>query len=108
GGEIKELGKKGEHLRLSVMDTDNNKFSAVAFGMGEFSKDFKYRRFDADYAIEENHSKGTIYLQLNIRDVRFKDYILPPLKPFRLSGFGFRRFDVIRTRSSGAFLQIFW
>jgi len=73
GGEIKELGKKGEHLRLSVMDADNNKFSAVAFGMGEFSKDFKYRRFDAVYAIEENHWKGTIYLQLNIRDVRFKD-----------------------------------
>lgn len=73
GGEIKELGKKGEHLRLSVMDADNNKFSAVAFGMGEFSKDFKYRRFDTIYSIEENHWKGTIYLQLNIRDVRFKD-----------------------------------
>jgi single-stranded-DNA-specific exonuclease len=73
GGEIKEMGKKSEHLRLLLMDNENNKFSAVAFGMGNLLKDFQYRHFDAVYSIEENHWKGNIYLQLNLRDVRFKD-----------------------------------
>ena len=74
GGEVKEMGKNGEHLRLSLWDeTSAVKMPAVAFGMGEFSKDFQYRRFDAVYSIDENHWKGNTYLQLNLRDVRFKD-----------------------------------
>lgn len=73
GGEIKEMGKNKEHLRLTLMDPSQNKFSAVAFGMGEFSRDFQYRKFDVVYSIEENHWKGNTYLQLNVRDVRFKD-----------------------------------
>jgi len=73
GGEIKEMGKNKEHIRLTLMDSFQNKFSAVAFGMGEFSRDFQYRKFDVVYSVEENYWKGTTYLQLNIRDVRFKD-----------------------------------
>jgi len=74
GGEVKEMGKNKEHLRLSLWDeTSAVKMSAVAFGMGEFSQDFQYRRFDAVYSIDENHWKGNTYLQLNLRDVRFKE-----------------------------------
>lgn len=74
GGNIKEMGKNGEHLRLSLIDeTTKIKMPAVAFNMGEFTKDFQYRRFDVVYSIEENHWKGNTYLQLNLRDVRFKD-----------------------------------
>ena len=74
GGNIKEMGKNGEHLRLSLIDEASRiKMPAVAFNMGEFSKDFQYRRFDAVYSIDENHWKGNTYLQLNLRDVRFKD-----------------------------------
>ncbi|MBA5629099.1 single-stranded-DNA-specific exonuclease RecJ [Moheibacter lacus] len=74
GGEVKEMGKNKEHLRLSLWDENSAvKLPAVAFGMGEFSKDFQYRRFDAVYSIDENHWKGNTYLQLNLRDVRFKD-----------------------------------
>lgn len=72
GGNIKEMGKNGEHLRLTLVD-GNIKMPAVAFNMGTFSKDFQYRRFDVVYSIEENHWKGNSYLQLNIRDVRFRD-----------------------------------
>lgn len=72
GGDIKEMGKNGEHLRLTLVD-GNIKMPAVAFNMGTFSKDFQYRRFDVVYSIEENHWKGNSYLQLNIRDVRFRD-----------------------------------
>lgn len=72
GGNIKEMGKNGEHLRLTLVD-GNIQMPAVAFNMGEFSKDFQYRRFDVVYSIEENHWKGNSYLQLNIRDVRFRD-----------------------------------
>lgn len=74
GGEIKEMGKKGEHLRLKLWDDLSKKqYSAVAFGMGHLATDFRYRRFDVVYTIDENHWKGNSYLQFNIRDVRFKD-----------------------------------
>src|SRR5690606_23473903 len=56
GGNIKEMGKNGEHLRLSLIDeTSKIKMPAVAFNMGQFAKDFQYRRFDTVYSIEENH-----------------------------------------------------
>jgi single-stranded-DNA-specific exonuclease len=74
GGEVKEMGKNGEHLRLVLGDDRSKiKFSAVAFGKGEFATDFRYRRFDLVYTIDENHWKGNSYLQFNVRDVRFKD-----------------------------------
>lgn len=74
GGEIKEMGKESEHLRLLLFDDASGfKMPAVAFGMGHLKHDFEYRKFDAIYSIEENHWKGTTYLQLNIRDVRFGD-----------------------------------
>ncbi|SMC81499.1 single-stranded-DNA-specific exonuclease RecJ [Moheibacter sediminis] len=74
GGKIKEMGKEGEHLRISLYDeSSKSELSAVAFGMGNLKHDFEYRKFDAIYSIEENHWKGVNYLQLNIRDVRFRD-----------------------------------
>lgn len=74
GGKIKEMGKDGEHLRISLYDeSSKSELSAVAFGMGNLKHDFEYRKFDAIYSIEENHWKGVNYLQLNIRDVRFRD-----------------------------------
>lgn len=73
GGDIKEMGKKKEHLRLTIMDVETNKFTAVAFGMGELAKDFRYHKFDVVYSIDENNWRGNTYLQLNIRDVRFSD-----------------------------------
>lgn len=74
GGEIKEMGKESEHLRLLLFDDASGlKMPAVAFGMGHLKHDFEYRKFDAIYSIEENNWKGTTYLQLNIRDVRFGD-----------------------------------
>lgn len=74
GGDLKLMGKKDEHLRLMLWD-ERSRISqpAVAFGMGEFKTDFQYGRFDVVYTIEENHWKGNSYVQLNIRDVRFKD-----------------------------------
>ena len=73
GGNLKKMGKNGEHLRLTLMDNEKQSFSAVAFGLGEFYQDFQYRRFDVVYSIEENYWKDNVYLQFNIRDVRFKE-----------------------------------
>lgn len=74
GGKIKEMGKEGEHLRLSLYEeTSGVEMPAVAFGMGNLKHDFEYRKFDVIYSIEENYWKGVTYLQLNIRDVRFRD-----------------------------------
>ena len=55
------------------MDSEKQSFSAVAFGFGELYQDFQYRRFDVVYSIEENYWKDNVYLQFNIRDVRFKE-----------------------------------
>src|SRR5690606_1559683 len=74
GGKIKEMGKEKEHLRLAVYDEISDlELPAVAFGMGNLKHDFEYRKFDVVYSIDENYWKGVNYLQLNIRDVRFKD-----------------------------------
>lgn len=74
GGNIKEMGKEGEHLRLSLFDEISKiELPAVSFGMGNLKHDFQYRKFDAVYSIDENYWRGTEYLQLNIRDVRFLD-----------------------------------
>lgn len=73
GGNIKTMGKKDEHLKLSLMNSKKQTFSAVAFGWGEFLQDFQYRRFDVVYSIEENFWRDKVFLQLNIRDVRFKE-----------------------------------
>ena len=73
GGNLKKMGKNDEHLRLTLMDGEKRSFSAVAFGFGELYQDFQYRRFDVVYSIEENYWKENVYLQFNIRDVRFKE-----------------------------------
>lgn len=74
GGKIKEMGKEGEHLRLSLYDeSSKTEMPAVAFGMGHLKHDLEYRKFDVVYSIEENYWRGVEYLQLNIRDVRFLD-----------------------------------
>lgn len=73
GGNIKEMGKDGGHLRLEVMDANKIKFNATAFGMGKYSEDFKYSHFDMVYSIRENHWRGISSLQLYVHDVRFKD-----------------------------------
>lgn len=73
GGNISAMGKTGDHLRFEVMDTNGQKFTAVAFGMGKHLEDFKYSRFDLVYSIRENHFRGNSYLQLNVQDARFKD-----------------------------------
>lgn len=73
GGNINELGKTKEHLKVDVMDDNGIKFNATAFGMGNLADDFKYRKFDLVYTIRENHWKGNTYLQFNIQDVKFKD-----------------------------------
>lgn len=74
GGKFKEMGKEGEHLRLSLFDeSTQTEMPAVAFGMSNLKQDFEYRKFDAVYSIDENYWKGNTYLQLNLRDIRFKD-----------------------------------
>lgn len=74
GGKFKEMGKEGEHLRLSLYDEiSKTEMPGVAFGMAHLKHDLEYRKFDAIYSIDENYWRGNTYLQLNIRDVRFKD-----------------------------------
>lgn len=74
GGEVKEMGKKGEHLRLIIKEeTSNINFKAIGFGLGNLIQDFEYRRFDIVYSVETKEYKGNYYQQLNIRDVSFLD-----------------------------------
>lgn len=73
-GNLFTMGKEKEHLKMVISDEKAGiQFNAVAFKMGEFEQDFQYRTFDAVYSIEENIWRDRVSLQLNIRDVRFKD-----------------------------------
>jgi len=73
GGNVRKIGKSGEHLKMEVMDANNIKFSATAFGMGEMEEDFRYRKFDLVYSIRKNYWNGNCYRQFNIQAVRFEE-----------------------------------
>lgn len=72
-GNLKKIGKNGDHLRLTLQDQNRKMFEAVAFGMGDLYRDFQYGKFDVVYSIEENIWKDKVYLQFNIKDVRFAE-----------------------------------
>lgn len=73
-GNLFTMGKDGEHLKMVLRDEVSGiQFNAVGFKMGQFEDDFRYRTFDVVYSIEENVWRDRVTLQLNVRDVRFKD-----------------------------------
>lgn len=74
GGFEKQMGKNKEHLKLNVFHPDVRQvFTAIGFGFGDLIKKIKAEPFDMVYTIEENIWQGKSHLQLNIKDIRFKE-----------------------------------
>ena len=70
----KPVGNGKEHLKLNLVQEDNpfKVFSAIAFNQGKhLPKISQGMGFDICYAIEENEFRGTISVQLNIKDIKF-------------------------------------
>ncbi len=73
-GYGKAVGVNREHLKLSLVQEDNpfKFFPAIAFQKGDMAdKIVNGQPFDICYSIEENEFRGTVNIQLNIKDIKF-------------------------------------
>lgn len=72
-GDGKTVGTNNEHLKLSLVQEEDpfNVFPAIAFHQ---AKKFKMitggKAFDICYSLSENNFRGTVNLQLNVRDIK--------------------------------------
>jgi single-stranded-DNA-specific exonuclease len=72
--DCRTMGADNSHLRFKPNQTgvDHLPIQAVAFKMGPlYDKLTAGDSFDMAYTIEENHWNGNVYLQLNVKDVKF-------------------------------------
>lgn len=70
-GYPKLLGKEEEHLKLFVKQENSEGFGAIAFFMGNKRNQISNQKpFDAVYCIDENEFKGTVTVQLRIKDLK--------------------------------------
>jgi single-stranded-DNA-specific exonuclease len=72
-GDVMIVGNN--HLKLSLTQEEGGRiFKAIAFGLGEFyDKVSQGISFDLCYTVEENYYNGHLNLQLNIKDIQFKN-----------------------------------
>lgn len=71
-GFIKFIGKDDLHLKFNVLDkTSNKNIECLAFKLGKYRDDFKNKKFDLAFTLDENHWRGNVTYFLNVRDVKF-------------------------------------
>ena len=69
-GESRVVGNT--HLKLCIMQEDGRMAEGIAFGMGElYPQIASGQPFHICYTVEENAYRGTVTLQLKIRDIKF-------------------------------------
>ncbi|RYZ19291.1 MAG: single-stranded-DNA-specific exonuclease RecJ, partial [Sphingobacteriales bacterium] len=74
-GDSRVVGET--HLKLSIYQ-DGRMAEGIAFGMADcYSEVAKGKPFDICYCIEENHFRGTVTLQLKIKDIKFREEEIP-------------------------------
>jgi single-stranded-DNA-specific exonuclease len=70
-GYGKCIGNDEAHLKLSVKQGQSDIFGAIGFGLREkLSLTQNRQKFDAVFCLEENEFKGTVSLQLRLKDLR--------------------------------------
>ncbi|RLD56948.1 MAG: single-stranded-DNA-specific exonuclease RecJ, partial [Bacteroidetes bacterium] len=72
-GNGKKVGKNNEHLKLSLLEKDNNKkiIQGIAFRQADCYNIIKDKKmFSICYTIEENNFNGNTTLQLKVKDIR--------------------------------------
>ncbi len=73
-GYVKTMGKDNAHLKFYIRQESTGKnIECVGFKLGKFAEDFRRKSFDMAFTAEENHWKGNVTYNLNIRDVKFND-----------------------------------
>lgn len=70
---VVQIGKEKTHIKFYIA-TENGMIECVGFGLGKDYQDFKTKKFDMVFSVEENHWRGTVSYYLNIKDVKFLDY----------------------------------
>ena len=71
-GYVKQMGKDGSHLKFYINKPDSGRnIECIGFKLGQYLDDFKNKTFDIAFTVEENHWKGNVTYNLNIRDVKF-------------------------------------
>lgn len=69
---IQQIGKDKTHIKFYHKNPETGaSIECVGFGLGKYFEDFKTKRFDMVFSIEENHWKGNVTNYLNIKDVKF-------------------------------------
>lgn len=71
GGYSRIVGKTAEHIKLDLIDMDNNRKEGIGFFMADlFEIVSNSYMFNICYSIEENEFNGNVSLQLRIRDIQ--------------------------------------
>jgi len=73
--EVRVMGSDGTHVRFQPKQAGigHLPLQAVAFKMGELAPALESGKpFDMAYSIEENHWKDRVYLQLNVKEIKFR------------------------------------
>ncbi len=63
------VGADGTHLKLFLADRNNNRMGAIAFGQAEMYEKMKGRNFGLCFRLEKNEYKGSVSLQLQIKQI---------------------------------------
>ena len=70
-GYGKCVGEDDKHLRITVTQPGADKIVCIGFGLGDKYDIISNRKpFKAVYSIDENHWKGSVSLQLKLRDIK--------------------------------------
>ncbi len=69
--DMRLVGREGKHLKLRLTQQNSKVFEAIAFGMGERSKEVHVGDgIDVVYTIDENVWNGDTTLQVKIKDLK--------------------------------------
>jgi len=72
--DCRTMGADDAHLRFKPKQGEvyHSQLQSVAFKMGKLYSDLAQgKTFDLAYTIEENHWNNKVYLQLNVKDIKF-------------------------------------
>lgn len=71
-GYVKTMGKENNHIKFNIYNPETHRnIECIGFKLGDYAEDFRQKRFDIAFTIEENHWKGITTYYLNIKDVEF-------------------------------------
>jgi single-stranded-DNA-specific exonuclease len=74
-GTSRLVGKNNEHLKLDLMEANRSSavFSGIAFSQSEHLEVIKRSLpFNICYSVTENEYRGKTYMQLNVRDIKYR------------------------------------